>query len=138
MRTSWLFGKNGHNFIDTVLRLGRERDEVRVVNDQIGCPTYADDLAALLCEMALTERYGVYHAANSGCCSWYELAKEAFRLAGVTAALTPVSALEYPQAAPRPRNSRLDTRDLTANGFTPLPSWQDALKRYLRETEEVT
>jgi len=137
VRTSWLFGKNGHNFISAVLRAGRERDRVEVVDDQIGGPTYAADLAALLCDMAMTERYGVYHAANTGYCSRYELAAEAFRLTGTAAALVPVRTVDYPRHAPRPRNSRFAMDSLTAAGFALLPPWQDALARYLRETGEM-
>jgi dTDP-4-dehydrorhamnose reductase len=135
VRISWVFGKNGNNFIKTMLRLAKEHDEVRVVNDQIGSPTYTADLAPLLCDMIVTERYGIYHATNEGHCSWAEFSAEIFRQAGLPVKVTPIPSSEYPAKAKRPFNSRLSKRSLDEAGFRRLPHWQDALKRYLREID---
>lgn len=136
VRIAWVFGKNGNNFIKTMLRLSETHDTLRVVNDQIGTPTYAFDLARLLVDMLETEKYGYYHATNGGgYISWYEFAKEIFRQAGRNVEVIPVTTAEYGLSkAARPFNSRLDKSKLTDNGFTPLPDWRDALKRYLKET----
>lgn len=131
VRTSWVFGQNGGNFIKTMLRLSESRDSVSVVCDQIGSPTYTEDLAPLLCDMIMSGKYGVYHGTNSGLCSWAELAEETFRLAGKSTRVLPVPSAEYPCAAPRPLNSRLDKSALIEAGFTPLPDWHDALKRFI-------
>lgn len=136
VRVSWVFGKNGNNFVKTMLRLGRERSEVSVVNDQIGSPTYTADLAPVLCDMVLTEKYGVYHATNEGVCSWADFAADIFRLGGCAARVKPIPSSEYPAKAPRPLNSRLSKKSLTEAGFALLPSWQDALARYLQEIDE--
>lgn len=133
VRTSWVFGQNGANFIKTMLRLSETREIVSVVCDQIGSPTYTADLAPLLCDMILSEKYGVYHAANSGLCSWAELARETFCLAGRSTCVLPILSADYPAAAPRPLNSRLDTSCLRDAGFSPLPDWHDALKRFISE-----
>ncbi len=134
VRISWVFGVNGSNFIKTMLRLGRERGAVSVVNDQIGSPTYTQDLAVLLVDMAESDRYGAYHATNEGLCSWYEFAVEIFRQAGMgDVRVTPVDSAEFPSRAKRPKNSRMSKEKLTANGFSLLPDWQDALHRYLKE-----
>lgn len=133
VRTSWVFGINGTNFVKTMLRLGREKEEIRVVNDQIGSPTYTADLAPLLCDMALTERFGTYHATNEGYCSWYEFASEIMRIRRLPAKVIPVSTAEYPSAAARPFNSRLSKESLDEAGFARLPHWRDALQRYLSE-----
>lgn len=133
VRTSWVFGINGTNFVKTMLRLGREKEEIRVVNDQIGSPTYTADLAPLLCDMALTERFGTYHATNEGYCSWYEFASEIMRIRHLPAKVIPVSTAEYPSAAARPFNSRLSKESLDEAGFARLPHWRDALQRYLSE-----
>lgn len=131
VRIAWVFGVNGKNFIKTMLRLAESQKEINVVNDQIGSPTYTYDLAVLLADMVETEKYGRYHATNEGLCTWYEFAKEIFRQAGVDIRVNPVSSDEFPAKAKRPHNSRMDKRKLAQNGFRPLPSWQDALKRYL-------
>ena len=131
VRIAWVFGVNGRNFIKTMLRLAETHDHLTVVNDQYGSPTYTYDLARLLVDMVLTEKYGVYHATNEGICTWYEFACEIFKQAGITIEVTPVSSKEYPAKAKRPENSRMSKDKLEANGFVRLPSWQDALKRYL-------
>lgn len=139
VRTAWVFGKNGHNFIRTMLRLGKTHDTLRVVNDQIGTPTYTLDLARLLVDMAETDRYGYYHATNEGgFISWYDFACEIFRQAGYTTQVIPVSTAEYGASrAARPANSRLSKRKLAEHGFATLPDWRDALGRYLKETEVI-
>ena len=131
IRIAWVFGVNGKNFIKTMLKLSETHDELNVVDDQIGSPTYTYDLAILLVDMIETEKYGRYHATNEGLCSWYEFACEIFRQAGRDVKVNPVSSDEFPTKAKRPHNSRMDKSKLTENGFTPLPAWQDALKRYL-------
>lgn len=132
VRTEWVFGENGHNFINTMLRLGKKNGKVGVVADQIGSPTYTRDLAALLAEMVATDKYGIYHASNEGYCSWYEFTKEIYRQAGMPeVAVTPLTSEEFPSKAKRPHNSRLDKSKLTEQGFQLLPTWQDALSRYL-------
>ncbi len=138
VRIAWVFGKNGNNFIKTMLRLGKTHDSLRVVSDQIGTPTYTYDLARLLVDMTETEKYGCYHATNEGgYISWADFAKEIFRQAGYSAEVIPVTTEEYGiSKAARPHNSRLDKSKLAANGFEPLPDWQDALARYLKEIEE--
>lgn len=137
VRIAWVFGVNGKNFIKTMLRLGKERGAVSVVSDQIGSPTYTYDLAVLLVDMIETEKYGFYHATNEGLCSWYEFAVEIFRQAGMDVKVTPVSSEEYPAKAKRPFNSRMSKEKLTANGFRKLPTWQDALGRYLKQIENM-
>ncbi len=131
VRIAWVFGVNGKNFIKTMLNLGRTRDSLTVVDDQIGSPTYTYDLARLLVDMIETEKYGRYHATNEGLCTWYEFACEIFKQAGIQVKVTPVASDQYPAKAKRPMNSRMDKSKLTANGFRPLPPWQDALRRYL-------
>lgn len=143
VRIAWVFGRNGKNFIRTMLDLGKTHDELRVVDDQIGTPTYTRDLARLLVDMALTDKYGYYHATNEGgYISWYEFAKEIFYQAAAMGhkeyapehlKVYPVTTAEYGAKAKRPFNSRLDKSKLKENGFEPLPTWQDALQRYLRE-----
>lgn len=138
VRIAWVFGKNGNNFIKTMLKLSETRDVLRVVSDQIGTPTYTRDLARLLVDMIETEKYGYYHATNEGgYVSWADFAKEIFLQAGKSTRVIPVTTAEYGLSkARRPFNSRLDKSKLVASGFTPLPSWQDALKRYLAELNE--
>lgn len=131
VRIAWVFGVNGKNFIKTMLNLGQTHDKLTVVADQIGSPTYTYDLARLLVDMVETEKYGRYHATNEGLCSWYEFACEIFKQAGMNIAVEPVTSDQYPARAKRPMNSRMDKSKLAANGFEPLPAWQDALKRYL-------
>lgn len=144
VRIAWVFGKNGNNFIKTMLKVGKNHDKLRVVNDQIGTPTYKFDLARLLVDMIETDKYGYYHATNEGgYISWYDFTKEIFRQAveqGHTEygedriTVDPVTTAEYGVSkAARPFNSRLDKKKLVENGFTPLPTWQDALGRYLKE-----
>ena len=137
VRIAWVFGLNGKNFIKTMLTVGKKFDTVRVVCDQIGTPTYTLDLSRLLVDMAETEKYGYYHATNEGgYISWYDFACEIFRQAGYENTVVPVTTEEYGLSkAARPFNSRLDKSKLTENGFTPLPTWQDALTRYLKEIE---
>lgn len=135
VRIAWVFGLNGKNFIKTMLNVGKKYDTVRVVNDQIGTPTYTYDLARLLVDMIITDKYGYYHATNEGgYISWYDFTKEIFRQAGYTTSVIPVATAEYGLSkAARPFNSRLDKLKLIENGFTPLPDWRDALKRYLKK-----
>lgn len=136
VRIAWVFGVAGKNFIKTMLRLGKERGAVSVVDDQVGSPTYTYDLARLLVDMVQTDKYGRYHATNEGLCSWYEFAKEIFRQAGMSdVKVTPVSSDEFPAKATRPSNSRMSKEKLTENGFELLPTWQDALSRFLGEIE---
>ena len=130
---------NGKNFIKTMLRVGKERGAVSVVDDQIGSPTYTYDLARLLVDMIQSDKYGRYHATNEGLCSWYEFAAEIFKQAGMDVKVTPVSTAEYtatyPGQAKRPMNSRISKEKLSDNGFERLPSWQDAVGRYLKEIQ---
>lgn len=137
VRIAWVFGKNGNNFIKTMLNVGKKFDTLKVVNDQIGTPTYTYDLARLLVDMIETDKYGYYHATNEGgYISWYDFACEIFKQAGYTNTVIPVTTKEYGLSkAARPFNSRLDKSKLVENGFKPLPTWQDALKRYLEEIE---
>ena len=133
VRISWVFGKNGNNFVKTMLRLAETRAELSVVCDQIGSPTYTADLAPLLCGMVQTERYGVYHATNEGTCAWSEFAEAIFELAGRQVAVHPIPTSAYPTKAARPLNSRMSKESLRDNGFQALPEWKDALARYLKE-----
>ena len=139
IRIAWVFGKNGKNFVRTMLNVAKTHDTVRVVNDQIGTPTYTADLARLLADMAETEKYGWYHATNEGgYISWYDFTKEIYRQAGLDVRVIPVTTAEYGiSKAKRPFNSRLDKSKLTEAGFTPLPDWKDALRRYLSEISET-
>lgn len=131
VRIAWVFGVNGKNFIKTMLKLGETHDELNVVNDQIGSPTYTFDLAVLLVDMVESDKYGRYHATNEGLCTWYEFATEIFAQAGKKITLHPVSSDEFPAKAKRPHNSRMNRDKLDENGFHRLPTWQDALTRYL-------
>lgn len=131
VRIAWVFGVNGKNFVKTMLKLSENHDTITVVNDQFGSPTYTYDLARLLVDMVLTEKYGVYHATNEGICSWYDFACAIFEEAGIDMTVKPVSTAEYGAKASRPANSRMSKEKLTENGFERLPTWQDALKRYL-------
>ena len=137
VRIAWVFGVNGNNFIKTMLNIGKKYEQITVVNDQIGTPTYTYDLARLLVDMVETEKYGYYHATNEGgYISWYDFACEIFRQAGYSTKVKPVTTEEYGLSkARRPFNSRLDKSKLIENGFNPLPTWQDALSRYLKEIE---
>lgn len=135
VRIAWVFGKNGKNFVKTMLNIGKTHDTVRVVDDQIGTPTYTFDLARLLVDMTESDKYGYYHATNEGgYISWYDFTCEIYRQAGYTTKVVPVTTAEYGLSkAKRPFNSRLDKSKLIANGFKPLPDWKDALRRYLKE-----
>ncbi len=135
VRTSWVFGRNGNNFVKTMLRLAETKTEVNVVCDQVGSPTYTADLAPLLCDMIVTENYGVYHATNEGVCSWAEFAREVFRMAGQVVRVHAIPTSEYPTRATRPLNSRMSKDKLAKAGFSRLPNWQDALERYLSDLE---
>lgn len=138
VRIAWVFGKNGKNFVKTMLEVGKNHQEVRVVDDQIGTPTYTPDLARLLVDMILTDKYGFYHATNEGgYISWADFTKEIFKQAGIDSKVIPVTTAEYgASVATRPFNSRLDKSKLVSSGFQPLPTWQDALSRYLAELKE--
>lgn len=133
VRISWVFGKNGNNFVKTMLRLAETKAELSVVCDQIGSPTYTADLAPLLCDMVQTERYGVYHATNEGTCAWSEFAEAIFELAGRQVVVHPIPTSAYPTRAVRPLNSRMSKERLRDNGFQELPEWKNALARYLKE-----
>ncbi len=137
VRTAWVFGLNGRNFIKTMINVGKTHNVVRVVNDQIGTPTYTIDLARLLVDMIETEKYGYYHATNEGgYISWYDFCKEFYKQYGLTTKVIPVTAEEYGLSrAARPKNSRLDKAKLVASGFIPLPDWKDAVRRYLKEAQ---
>jgi dTDP-4-dehydrorhamnose reductase len=135
VRISWVFGKNGNNFVKTMLRLGKEREKLTVVADQVGSPTYTADLAPLLCDMVATDKYGVYHATNEGVCSWAEFAAEIMQQAGLGCKIMPISTSDYPTPAKRPLNSRMSKDKLVVCGFKQLPTWQDALSRYLKELD---
>lgn len=137
VRIAWVFGLNGKNFIKTMINVGKTHDTVRVIDDQIGTPTYCFDLARLLVDMCETEKYGYYHATNEGgYISWYDFCCEFYRQYGLTTKVIPVTTQEYGLSkAARPFNSRLDKRKLTENGFRPLPTWQDAVARYLKEAD---
>ena len=135
VRIEWVFGVNGKNFVKTILNLGKNRDTVRVVNDQVGTPTYTCDLARLLADMIETDKYGYYHATNEGgYISWYDFAREIYRQSGITTSVVPVTTAEYGLSkAARPFNSRLDKSKLLEARFTPMPDWKDALRRFLGE-----
>lgn len=133
VRIAWVFGVNGKNFIKTMLNLAKTHDHLTVVNDQYGSPTYTYDLAKLLVDMIVTEKYGIYHATNEGICTWYEFACEIFRQAGITVDVQPVTSDAFPVKAQRPSNSRMSKDKLEENGFRRLPEWQDAVARYLKE-----
>ena len=133
VRIAWVFGKNGNNFIKTMLNVGKKFDTLRVVNDQIGTPTYTFDLARLLVDMIETDKYGYYHATNEGTCSWADFAREIFKQARKAVKVNDVPATAYPTKAKRPYNSRLSKACLDKAGFKRLPAWQDAVKRYLQE-----
>jgi len=131
VRVSWVFGKNGSNFVKTMLKLSQTKSELDVVGDQVGSPTYTKDLSVLLCDMTLSEKYGIYHATNEGYCSWAQFASEIMRQTGSLCKINPIPAEQYPTKATRPKNSRLSKTSLDKAGFTRLPTWQDALERYL-------
>jgi dTDP-4-dehydrorhamnose reductase len=136
VRISWVFGINGNNFIKTMLRLGETRDELNVVGDQIGSPTYTYDLARLLIDMVVTNKYGTYHATNEGFCSWADFAEEIFEIAGKDMKVNSIATEEYPTRAVRPKNSRMSKQKLIDNGFKPLPTWQEAVKHYITQLQQ--
>lgn len=138
VRTSWVFGVHGNNFVKTMLRLGKEREQVDVVSDQAGSPTYTADLAPLLCDMVVSDKYGVYHAANEGFCSWANLALNIFQMSGTQVKVNEVSTEAYGARAARPHNSRLEKQCLRYAGFQTLPEWRDAVERLLQELAEDT
>jgi len=133
VRTAWVFGINGNNFVKTMIRLGKEKEEISVVCDQFGSPTYTPDLSRLLCDIIVTDRYGIYHATNEGFISWYDFASAIMKEAGLKAKVLPVTSENYASKAVRPKNSRLSKKSLDQGGFERLPVWQDALKRYVAE-----
>lgn len=135
VRISWVFGKNGKNFVKTMLRLAKSRDEIRVVDDQIGSPTYTPDLAVLLCDMIASDKFGIYHATNENYCSWAEFAAAAMDISGSGAKIIPIPSSEYPSPAARPANSRLSKKSLDEAGFNRLPPWRDALARFLSDID---
>ena len=132
VRISWVFGVNGNNFVKTMLRLGREKEQLTVVSDQWGSPTYTADLAPLLCDMIETEKYGVYHATNEGITNWAAFAAEIMKDANLPCKIVPITSDQYPTRATRPHNSRLSKKSLDEAGFRSLPDWRDALKRYIK------
>ena len=132
VRISWVFGINGNNFIKTMLKLGTSRKELSVVADQVGSPTYTADLAILLVDMVLTEKYGIYHATNEGICSWADFAEKIFAAAGLDVKVNHITSEEYPTKATRPKNSRMSKNKLIENDFNRLPSWEDAVERYVK------
>lgn len=133
VRTSWVYGRFGNNFVKTMLKLGREKDRLKVVHDQIGSPTYTVDLSYFLADLIQTEKYGIYHASNSGVCSWYEFAKAIFEESGINIILEPCATEDFPRPAPRPKYSVMDHMSIRTNGFTDLRNWREALKSFLQE-----
>jgi dTDP-4-dehydrorhamnose reductase len=132
VRTSWVYGKHGNNFVKTMLKLVQERDELMVVDDQVGCPTYTVDLANCILELIQTEKYGVYHVSNSGHCSWYEFAKAIFEEAGIKIKVNPCTTKDFPRPAPRPSYSVFDHMSLRLNGFNDMKHWREALREFIR------
>lgn len=141
IRTSWVFGSNGNNFVKTMLKLGESKNEIDVVSDQIGSPTYTKDLSSLICDMIKTNKYGTYHATNEGTCSWCDFANEIFKQVGKKIGVRPISTSQYleikPTQARRPLNSKLSKNSLDNAGFKRLPEWKDALNRFLKEINAI-
>lgn len=133
IRVSWVFGINGNNFVKTMIRLGKEKEQINVVSDQIGSPTYTFDLARLISDMIVTGQYGIYHATNEGYCSWDEFATEIFKLARMGTKVNPIKTEDYPTKAARPKNSRLSKTSLDKAGFARLPNWKESLASYIKE-----
>ena len=131
VRISWVFGENGNNFIDTMLRLAKEMDSLNVINDQVGSPTYTKDLSRLLVDMVETDKYGIYHATNEEYCTWYEFAKEIFKISKIDIEVNPINTSQYSTKAARPLNSKLNKDKLTNNGFNKLTTWKESLKEYI-------
>ncbi|WP_201317983.1 dTDP-4-dehydrorhamnose reductase [Paenibacillus sp. EPM92] len=136
VRTSWVYGREGSNFVKTMLKLAKEQGTLKVVADQIGSPTYTVDLARFLSELIVTDRYGIYHASNKGICSWYEFACAIFEESGISVKVEPCSTEEFLRPAPRPKYSVMDHLSIRANGFQDLPHWREALRDFLRELSE--
>lgn len=137
VRISWVFGKNGSNFVKSILRLGKEREFLNIVDDQVGSPTYTYDLSKLLIDLIETNKFGIYHATNEGSCTWYGFTKEIFRLANINIPIHPISTSDYPTKAKRPMSSMMNKSKLDENGFIRLPEWKNALERYLKEIEVI-
>jgi dTDP-4-dehydrorhamnose reductase len=133
VRTSWVYGKHGNNFVKTMLKLAKERNELMVVNDQVGCPTYTVDLANCILDLIQTDKYGIYHVSNTGQCSWYEFAKAIFEEAGVNVKVNPCTTKDFPRLAPRPSYSVFDHMALRLNGFNNVRDWKKALKDYFKD-----
>lgn len=133
IRTSWIYGQNGNNFVKTMLKLANSHEELKVVNDQRGCPTYTVDLANCIASMLKTNKYGTYHVSNSGDCSWYEFSKAIFEILGILVKVNPCTTIEFPRPAKRPMNSVFDHMALRLNGFSEMRSWRDALDEFLHE-----
>lgn len=133
VRTSWIYGLNGNNFVKTMLRLAESKAMIDVVSDQIGAPTYTKDLAVFICDLIQTGKYGIYHGVNDGYCSWYDFAKKVFEIADIEIKVNPISSEEYPTKAKRPKNSRLSKINIKKAGLNMLPEWEDSLKSYMKE-----
>jgi dTDP-4-dehydrorhamnose reductase len=137
VRTAWVYGIHGNNFVKTMLKLGAERDELGVVHDQVGSPTYTVDLARFMVELVETDKYGIYHASNEGVCSWYEFAVEIFKQAGIQVKVNPLTTEQFPRPAERPKYSVLSKKKIAEQGFTPLRNWKEALTAYLEEAKNL-
>lgn len=137
VRTAWVYGIHGNNFVKTMLKLGAERDELGVVHDQVGSPTYTVDLARFMVELAETDKYGVYHASNEGVCSWYEFAIEIFKQAGIDVKVNPLTTEQFPRPAERPKYSVLSKKKIAEQGLTPFRNWKEALTAYLEEAKNM-
>ncbi|MEW8986727.1 MAG: dTDP-4-dehydrorhamnose reductase, partial [Bacillus sp. (in: firmicutes)] len=133
VRTSWVYGASGRNFVKTMLKIGQERDSIQVVNDQWGCPTYTSDLALFLGELVVTEKYGIYHASNAGICTWFEFAQAIFEEVNIPVTVEPCTTEQFPRPAPRPRYSVMESMAIRMNGFLPIRHWREALREYLNE-----
>ena len=133
VRISWVFGENGNNFIDTMIKLSKDRDELNVIDDQVGSPTYTKDLAPILVDMIESDKYGIYHVTNEGFCSWYEFAKEIFKIANINTKVNPIQACQYPTKAKRPSNSKMNKNKLIKSDFNELRNWKHALKEYIAD-----
>ncbi|WP_409344208.1 dTDP-4-dehydrorhamnose reductase [Paenibacillus sp. MBLB4367] len=138
VRTSWVYGLHGNNFVKTMLKLGNERDSLKVVNDQVGSPTYTVDLSHFLVELIRTERYGIYHASNSGACSWYEFAKAIFEVSGLSIDVEPCTTDEFPRPAPRPMFSVMDHMSIRTNGFEDFRHWKEALHAFIKINKKIS
>ena len=136
VRTSWVFGVNGNNFVKTMLKLSKEKEQLKVVNDQIGSPTYTVDLSKCILQLMETNKYGIYHVSNSGSCSWFEFAKEIFKQTNHSIKLEPCTTDEFPRQAKRPKYSVLDHMGLRINHFDPMPNWKNALTRFLLQIDD--